>query len=211
MKKVYFVRHGETSGNLGGFWQSPQEPLNEKGRNQAAALADRFKSFSFDRIFVSTMNRARETADVITSNMSTEKEYSDLFAENKDPSSVYSKNEVTAPHDVIERFRKERQEFGSNPEWHFEDEENMSDFMTRIVTAKDFLTAQPETNILVVSHGNFIRCLAGHVVTNGKYSIDEASEFRHRFKTINTGVTVFLVDDNNWQLLTWNDHAHFAE
>ena len=43
MKRIYFVRHGETNGNVGGYWQGPQEPLNVRGLQQADVVAERAK------------------------------------------------------------------------------------------------------------------------------------------------------------------------
>ena len=211
MKTIYFVRHGETDGNIGGFWQGPNQPLNHKGKQQVESLASRAQNLPLDRVFVSTMARARETADIMFENTQFSLESNALFVENKDPSSVYSDGPDIADHALIEEFKQQRDLHKRDAQWRFEDEENIADFMQRIVKAKEFLSKQPESKIMVVSHGNFIRCLAGHVVTNGNYSLEEASEFKHRFKTTNTGVTVFLVDGPDWQLLTWNDHAHFAE
>lgn len=211
MKKIYFVRHGETDGNLGGFWQGPEQPLNDQGRKQAALLAQRIAHLKIDKVLVSSMARAIETAEIILKDTEHSAQISDLFRELKEPTSVVSADAATANHDIITRFREEKEGNVDDESWHFEDEENTAEFLVRVREAVDFLGRQPEENTLVISHGNMIRYIAGHVVTGGEYSLREAYNFKRRFTTSNTGITVFLVDGDDWRLFTWNDHAHFAE
>lgn len=211
MKKIYFVRHGETDGNLGSFWQGPDQPLNDEGRRQASLLARRIENLKIDKVFVSSMLRARQTAEIILQDTELAVEVSDLFRELKEPTSACSVDEATTKSEIITKFKEERALHLDDPHWHFEDEENMSDFLVRMKKVFEFLSAQPEQNILVVSHGHVIRHLAGYVVTGGGHSLREAYEFKRRFKTSNTGITVFLEENNEWTLLTWNDHAHFAD
>lgn len=63
---LYLVRHGETAWNRTGRLQGSRDlPLNEVGRRQAAALAERFRSRSISAVFSSPLRRARETAGAI--------------------------------------------------------------------------------------------------------------------------------------------------
>src|SRR5512143_889149 len=70
-KPVYtfvFLRHGESVGNAEARWQGQSDyMLTEKGRQQAGALAKRWKSegVRFDLIISSPLVRAKETADII--------------------------------------------------------------------------------------------------------------------------------------------------
>lgn len=211
MKKIYFVRHGETDGNVGGFRQGPEQPLNDQGRKQAVLLAERIAHLKIDKVFVSSMARAQETAEIILAPTAHTPEVSDLFRELKDPTSVCSADAASADHEAIARFRTQKELNVEDETWHFDDEENTAEFLVRVRKVIDFLSAQTEENILVVSHGHMIRYVAGHVVTGGEYSLREAYNFNRRFTTSNTGITVFLVDGQDWKLFTWNDHAHFAE
>ena len=67
MTTVGFVRHGITEWNVEGRAQGQTDiPLNEDGRKQAAALADRLLSKEgWDVIASSDLKRARETAEII--------------------------------------------------------------------------------------------------------------------------------------------------
>ena len=67
MTTIGFVRHGITEWNVEGRAQGQTDiPLNEEGRKQAAALADRLLSEEgWDVIASSDLQRARETAEII--------------------------------------------------------------------------------------------------------------------------------------------------
>ncbi len=65
--RIYLVRHGETNLNKDNLMQGRvNEPLNDHGREQAKAMADKLKGIHFDRIFVSPLDRAQETAEIIS-------------------------------------------------------------------------------------------------------------------------------------------------
>lgn len=61
---LYFVRHGETYNNakniLGG-----DSSLNENGIIQAKQTAELLKDIHFDKLFISTLKRTRQTAEYI--------------------------------------------------------------------------------------------------------------------------------------------------
>ncbi len=64
--RVYLARHGQTDGNLKGIAQGwTDTPLNETGRQQAAALAERLRGVKLDAIYSSTLNRSRTTAEAV--------------------------------------------------------------------------------------------------------------------------------------------------
>jgi broad specificity phosphatase PhoE len=63
---ILLVRHGETAGNAGRVMQTPDVPLNERGRLQAERLAVRLGSYGFDALVSSDLTRARMTADPLS-------------------------------------------------------------------------------------------------------------------------------------------------
>jgi len=64
---ITFVRHGETEKWEKGFCQSSNEPLSEKGEKHSKQIAKLLKNKHFDITYVSTMKRAKQTADYILS------------------------------------------------------------------------------------------------------------------------------------------------
>jgi alpha-ribazole phosphatase/probable phosphoglycerate mutase len=62
MLDLWLVRHGESLGNLDG--SDADTGLSARGRLQAAALAGVIADQAFDRVLVSPLQRARETAAI---------------------------------------------------------------------------------------------------------------------------------------------------
>jgi len=63
---IVLVRHGETAGNAARILQTPDVPLNERGRAQAALLAERIMALQPAHILSSDMLRALQTAAPIS-------------------------------------------------------------------------------------------------------------------------------------------------
>ena len=61
----YFLRHGQTDGNLNRFYQGPETALNATGRSQAAAAAACLAAEPITSILASDMARAWETASTV--------------------------------------------------------------------------------------------------------------------------------------------------
>lgn len=63
--KLYLIRHGETEFNRRDVVCGRSDiPLTERGEAQARALQEKVRATHFDRVFVSPMLRARQTADL---------------------------------------------------------------------------------------------------------------------------------------------------
>ena len=62
---IYFVRHGQTDGNVAGRHQHPDITLNELGKLQVARVAKLLKGMKPTHLITSTNKRAMETAMVI--------------------------------------------------------------------------------------------------------------------------------------------------
>ena len=61
--RIYLVRHGETEMNVKGcYYGITDAPLTDKGRKQAALLGSHFQDTAWDRVVVSPLSRAMETA-----------------------------------------------------------------------------------------------------------------------------------------------------
>jgi broad specificity phosphatase PhoE len=66
---VYLVRHGE---QVDAEFGLPEGPLSERGLEQAKRIADRLSTISFDAVFTSPLQRAIETAEVVTNRLGVE-------------------------------------------------------------------------------------------------------------------------------------------
>lgn len=63
---IYVLRHGQTNYNVEGRFQGQIDiELNETGREQIRKAANALKQIRFEKIFVSPLQRTRETATIL--------------------------------------------------------------------------------------------------------------------------------------------------
>jgi len=64
-RRFYFLRHGQTDGNLNRIYQGPETPLNATGLAQAEAAAEKLRERPVARLLASDMARAWRTAEAV--------------------------------------------------------------------------------------------------------------------------------------------------
>jgi broad specificity phosphatase PhoE len=70
---LLLVRHGETDWNAERRFQGHADvPLNPRGRDQAARLAEELTSSEVDAVYSSDLSRARETAEIVGARLGVE-------------------------------------------------------------------------------------------------------------------------------------------
>lgn len=141
MKKLYFIRHGESEANVAklfaGRWETP---LTKLGRGQAKAAAQKAKSLDIDCIVSSPLLRARQTAEIIAGEIGLAKDnivFSDLFME-RDYGDLQAKPYENARNIDFEKVPNI---------------ESTSSVIDRAKKAALFLKEHHADNILVVGHG----------------------------------------------------------
>lgn len=210
MKRVYLVRHGQTNYNEQGLVQDHSSVLTELGRKQAYLIGERLAKLSFDHLVASDYVRTQETAAIVEGLVGKSVTLSPLFREVRRPSSL-----CHTPHagEAYQAFlAAETVSFLTDEAWRYEDEENFTDVSKRVKEAFSFLESL-EGHIAVISHGHFIRKLVASVLTNFKLTGPLWHDMYGVLWTTNTGLTVLQQDepDARWKLVTFNDHAHFAD
>jgi broad specificity phosphatase PhoE len=211
MKKIYLVRHGETTSNLKQTWRTASESLTDTGMAQARQAGLRVRSLPVDKMYASTAERTLKTADIICENSTLEYEGSALFYEEKTPTSIQGLVHEKNPDNPIEQYVQALLEHSEDPDYHYEDEENLFERKARIEKILTFLTEAPEDNILVVTHGNILKMLAAYIILGPDCTAKELYLCSQRLKTSNTGITLLEYTSDTWRMLIWNDHEHFAE
>ena len=150
----YFVRHGESEGNAARvFTGQTDSPLTERGRQQAAAVADELAKVKFDRIISSDLSRTRDTAEVIAKRHGLSVEV------------VPALREIN----VGDRTGKTFDETRGLPNWSddgfvvWPGGESLDQVLARTLGAIDRLTREsPGKTILVVGHGGVNRIVLSH-------------------------------------------------
>ncbi len=209
MNKLYFVRHGQSQGNKLSLHQSGKTELTEHGIKQAEKVAQRFRTIPIDIIFSSDFARARKTAEIINQVVKKRIEVTTLLRERKRPTEIEGKN--TADPEAID-LRKMIRSHMNEESWHFSDEENYFDFKKRVKRFRDFVCQRKEKNILVVSHGFFIRTFLVLLITGEEGLTPKIiGGLDGKLWMQNTGITVFDKIDDRLVLTGWNDQAHLGE
>ncbi len=158
--KIYFVRHGESEQNKleeergVEHWQGSRGGLTAQGKIQAAKAAAELKKKAIDLVISSPYDRAQETAEIISDIVQKPLETNTLFIERKNPTEIWDRFEdEPGVKEVVLQIQKN---FHNN-DWHHSDEENASDMKNRAQKALDYITSLPYSNIVVVSHGTFLK------------------------------------------------------
>ena len=157
---VYFVRHGETDGNLARRHQHPETTLNEEGVRQAELVAEEIAKLRPTHIISSTHLRAVQTTQIITSCCDDIiPDTHPAFEELKRPDWLVGNRyqSLTTMWYVWRWFMNVTQEGG----------ETYRDMLERVKTARTFLESLPDdARVVVVSHAVFTNIFLEHVCTD---------------------------------------------
>lgn len=204
---IYFVRHGESVGNVHNVHQNHTSPLTREGRRQAHIAAARFAHIPIDAAFSSDFLRASETAKAIAHVIHPRIRYTPLLREMHGPRELeglhYGSKRAKEIRDALRVHRSER-------DWHFSDEENFYDLQARAIEFIDLLGKQKKKHILVVTHGLMLRMIVGTMLFQELFSPDLFSAMFMTMRTRNTGITMVEHTRWGWKLNVWNDHAHLG-
>jgi probable phosphoglycerate mutase len=208
MKTVYFVRHGESEGNAGSYFQDIDSPLTAKGKAQARFIAERCEKLPIEILVSSPAQRTKETALVISGALRSPIEWSEFFVERMRPASIVGKRKDDAAALAIDRswFDASKAELAGG--------ETVEELISRTDDALGFLRAKGEEHILVVTHGFFLRTLIGRIVLGNDLNAMTLRKLIAGMRTDNTGLTV-VTDDSwskemPWRVRVFNDHAHLG-
>jgi broad specificity phosphatase PhoE len=157
--ELLLVRHGETDWNRERRFQGHADtPLNEKGREQAHALAAELAGEQIDAVYTSDLSRARETAEIVAARLGADvvplRELREI--------DVGDWEGLTWP-EIEERFPE-----GAEA-WHvngagWEAGETYEQLGERIVPALLRIAERhPSERILVVGHGGTIRATRAYI------------------------------------------------
>jgi ribonuclease H / adenosylcobalamin/alpha-ribazole phosphatase len=211
-KIVYFVRHGQSEDNVAPVFQSPNSPLNEKGRRQAERVAERVSKLDFGALIASPFERAKQTAEAISRATGANAEYSYLFVERVKPTYINGKPYTDEKANKLWReWQKSLYTSGARAE----DGENFDDLLTRSDKALAFLSAKSEQSLVVVTHGYFLRTIVARVLLGTALSGEAFRQFQKSVAMENTGLTVLryhgaFEEEPSWRLWIYNDHTHLG-
>ena len=190
--RIYVIRHGQSEANLRvahAGWS--QVPLTEKGIAQAQAVQPRLKELHFDKVIVSDLRRAKQTA------------------ENALPGYDYTYDwrirEIGVGWLEGELVSECKVKLGESYNYNRKNRdftayggENLDMMQERIAAFMDDLTKEPEdAQIAVVCHEGAIFCMLCHVL---QCRINRLAGLAD-----NCSVSVFTCKAGEWSLNKWNE------
>jgi probable phosphoglycerate mutase len=155
MKRLYFIRHGESEFNKAHTWNgSSDTPLTAKGHAQAkqAGLNAKKKGLNFDAIISSPLSRAHETAKQVATAAGIPHDQIiiyDRFVE-RDFGKLEGRKDLVA----VTRYFLDESDIDS-----YEGVESLTDLQKRADEVLSYLQALPYDTILIVGHGAIGRAL----------------------------------------------------
>lgn len=198
--KLIIVRHGETHRNRDKHHPS-QGPvgLNNTGRQQAEAVAQRLKDEKIDIIYASDMLRAQQTAEIIARFHFNTKLTTDQNLRERD-SGIYAKQTV---------FEREAAQQASGigfRDWRPEGGESLRDVKQRAIAwFKNLRSQSMGKTVLIVSHGFFLYSLLEVVIEDG------ADVEREEFSMSNAGMTMLeIYSEGRPNVIHINDTSHLG-
>lgn len=209
IKKVYFVRHGETVGNVGKHFQFSDTPLSEVGHKGAQAVAERFRHIQVDDLIASPFIRAQQTAQYISEII--QKPVTTFEACHECLQALHIRGKKFESPEGQDYLQNYREKF-SDPLWKPDGAENFFDIIQRVTVTVQMLENHEKENIVIVSHGAFIKSIVAYLLLDKNHNVKSNVAVAFNLKTMsNVGITEFTFEEGKWRLFTWNDHAHFAE
>jgi uncharacterized phosphatase len=145
MKKLYFIRHGQSVMNTQKLWAGVTDtPLTEEGRQQAKRAGKEAKKLNIDLIVSSPLSRAHETARIIAKEID------------------YPNKKIIISPLLVERDggKYEGQPYVPSMNLdHIEGFEKDDVIVARAHEALKWINTHTADHILVVSHGSFGRAM----------------------------------------------------
>jgi broad specificity phosphatase PhoE len=195
---VYFIRHGQTNGNLAQRYQHPDTPLNPQGTAQARAIADTVAALEPTHIITSTYLRALETTRIVSADCTAVPETHPDFEELRRPLTMVGGRYIgfmTLVYIV---------------RWFFglptNQGETYQEFLERIIRARTYLESLPnDSRVVVVSHAVFTNIFIEHLCRNTKMNFWHALQsFGRILKLRNTAIIHLTYDTSRAGVCGWN-------
>ena len=203
MTKLYLVRHGQTTFNAERRIQGQMESeLTDEGRAQAELLRNKLKEVGFDALYVSPMQRTRETARILTRGFGLTPVYDDSLKEI-----LMGDWQGRLVEDLEKEYAVELDVFWHHPEnFHRPSCETYEQLRRRASHAmEEIVKKHPNRKVLVVTHGALLKTL----YTYFKYqSIHEIANAPHPHST---GLSVVEKKDGVWTIWEWDNYEHLNQ
>jgi broad specificity phosphatase PhoE len=202
MAVFYFARHGET------VWNAERRlcgrtdaPLSDAGRRQARLLATRLKAISFEALYASPLQRARETASIVGTAIERVPTVDLRLVELS-----YGAWEGRTSAEVKLASAEAYSAWEANPAAIAPPEGESGEQL--IERLKPFLADVAQRhrngNVAVVCHRTVCRLMACHLIGI------PLPEYRQRIPMDNAALNIFETHGAEWRVVALNDSSHLV-
>ncbi len=197
---ILLIRHGQTDYNATGRWQGHLDvPLNEVGKAQAKALAQRLKEWPIAAVYASDLKRAAMTAVYIAQSRGLSPIYDPAWRE---------RNVGVFEGRATEELKQEYPDVWANMRngiFDIPGSESNEVLRDRGRAAYEkVVSAYPAEMVAVVSHGGTLNALVSSLL-----GIPANQYGRLNFRG-NTGLTIIEINEHGPRLTMLNDTRHLA-
>ncbi|MBM4422646.1 MAG: histidine phosphatase family protein [Chloroflexi bacterium] len=197
MTYLYLIRHARSTWNADGRMQGwADAPLDELGRRQAAALAERLKAEDIRALYSSPLARARQTAEAIAARLNLPVQLDDRWKERN----LGEWTGLTGS-EAEEKFP----EHWNDRDWRIAGPpggERQAELAARAAEAvSHILSAHPNNRVAVVTHGGTLSAALSHL-------LGLPPENPVHFPAGNTAVARVRVRDGHVHILSLGDELH---
>ena len=204
VKKITFVRHGLSTANHEGIVQGQKDyPLHSKGVKQAELLAHHWADLgrTFDQIITSPLRRAKDTAAVIASTLSTPFVEDPIWLERS-----FGAAEGKAYTQIGDYLSIKAKGWTRNDPI-FMHSETESDLLKRATIGVNSILLENHRDILVVSHGGILGAAMRSILGIPLPQVDIRPPGFH-FDNTGYSELSFDPDASRWQILAHNLKPH---
>jgi len=181
---LFLVRHGETDYNKAGIVQGRgvDIDLNDTGRAQAVALAERFASESIDAVCGSPLRRARQTAAAVAERCGRPILPPDPDLEEMSWGILEGE---PLSEEVLAAFAEMKTEWSQgNFDFGVEGGESVNTVARRGLAAVErIIAAEAGKRVVVIAHGRFLRIILGALLE--EYGLERMEELGHANTCVN--------------------------
>lgn len=189
---IAVVRHGITQWNIDGIRQGfLPNPLHEKGRMQAQAVADYLDllGVKWVAVYSSPMARTQETAHIIADTLGIKAIHLDISLQERDPG-------ITEQTTEAERVEKWGANWRDRPDIGYETDESVRDRSSSAI--KRIANSHADGSVIIVTHG----CCMAH-------GVEGVLDIRNVSKPTNCAITFLDKDPSgNISLVSLNEIEH---
>lgn len=165
MKTIYFIRHGETTGDIENLYGGDYDDhLTEKGQREARALGEKLKERGIQAVFTSPLLRAQETAAILNSHHDAPVKIDPKLKERNWYGELTGMNKEVAKEKFPDLVALLGNRYNTLPGG-----EAYDDFMKRISESLRKICANEKSErVAVVSHGGVMRVLFREILKQGE-------------------------------------------